>query len=73
MFSKQTGITWKIKTRSALSKEDWSFIKQYDPIFYWSDTDCYYWAFDTELPSGRWLENMRFNLVGGIEITALVL
>ena len=72
MFSSKTEITWTIKTQNALSQEDWSFIKQYDPIIYWSDTDCKYWAFDTKLPSGRWLENMQFQLVGGKKITALV-
>lgn len=72
MFSKQTGITWKIKTRSALSQEDWSFIRKLDPVIYWNDIDCYYWAFDTKLPSGRWLENMKIDC-NSSTINALVL
>ena len=53
-----TGLNWVIDAKAPLSAEDKEFIKVFAPVVYWSDTNCYHWAFDEKLPSGRWLENM---------------
>ena len=50
---------WRIETDN-LSEEDELFIQNFDPLIYHNDLEGYLWAFDTKLPSGRWLENMRF-------------
>lgn len=55
-----TGLNWVIDANTLLSAEDREFIKAFAPVVYWSDTNCYHWAFDEKLPSGRWLENMKF-------------
>lgn len=52
--------TWKI-SGSYLTDEEVEFVKNFDPPVYHNDRECYLWAFDTKMPSGRWLENMRFN------------
>lgn len=54
------GCIWFIDTKK-LSKNDIDFIKSFSPVVYWNDLECYHWAFDKELPSGRWLENMEFS------------
>lgn len=66
-----TGMKWIIDT-AALSQADRDFIRSFDPVIYWSDTDCRYWAFDTKLPSGRWLENMDFTFGDDAHVTAFV-
>ena len=43
-----------------LAESDLSFLKSHEFIIYWSDTDCHHWSFDVELPSGRWIENIRW-------------
>ena len=55
-----TELNWVIDAKAPLSAEDKEFIKAFDPVVYWSDANCYHWAFDEKLPSGRWLENMKF-------------
>jgi hypothetical protein len=54
--------TWNIETRggSALPPSDIEFIQDFNPVIYHNDIECYLWAFDAKLPSGLWLENMRF-------------
>lgn len=72
-YIKQAGRTWEIKVMSApLSETDIEFIRNFDPVIYWNDCGCYHWAFDEKLPSGRWLENMRFENAL-TEVRALVL
>lgn len=56
----KSGITWNIDARKELSAEDLDFIKKFSPNIYHNDLECYLWAFDKKLPSGRWLENIRF-------------
>ena len=51
---------WNIAARKALDNNDVDFIKNFARAIYHNDAECYLWAFDTKLPSGRWLENIRF-------------
>jgi hypothetical protein len=37
------------------------FIETFNPGIYHNDLECYLWAFDQMLPSGAWLENIRFD------------
>lgn len=53
------GCTWRISGVGQISAEDAAFIRAFDPPLYHNDISCYIWAFDTKLPSGRWLENIR--------------
>lgn len=39
-------------------KEDIDFIASFDPVIFCNDLTGKGWAFDTKLPSGRWLENI---------------
>lgn len=48
-----TELNWVIDAKVPLSAEDKEFIKVFAPVVYWSDTNCYHWAFDEKLPSGR--------------------
>ena len=57
----KSGIEWNIDAKKELSAEDLDFIRTFNPAIYHNDLECYLWAFDTKLPSGRWLENMRFS------------
>ena len=57
----KSGIEWNIDAAKELSAEDLDFIRTFNPAIYHNDLECYLWAFDTKLPSGRWLENMRFS------------
>lgn len=59
--SKIDVIVWNIKTEQKLGGLDVEFIKNFNPAIYHNDADCYLWAFDEKLPSGRWLENIRFS------------
>ena len=63
---------WRITGGAELSAEDKEFIRNYDPVIYFNDLECRYWAFDTKLPSGKWLENMKPDPVSKT-ISALVL
>lgn len=56
-----TGLNWVIDAKTPLSEEDKDFIAFLDPAIFWNDISCYHWAYDEELPSGRWLENMSFS------------
>lgn len=53
-------VKWHI-SGSCLTQEEVEFVRNFDPKIYHNDLECYLWAFDTKMPSGRWLENMRFN------------
>lgn len=54
-------MRWEIDSEKELSTEDVEFIKNYYPVIYWNDVECKHWAFDTKLPSGRWLENITLH------------
>ena len=54
-------IEWDIKNGSGLSKEDVSFIKNYNAGIFHNDLTGKLWSFDTKLPSGKWMENISFN------------
>ncbi|HCQ5967490.1 TPA: hypothetical protein ACVT6Z_001439 [Clostridioides difficile] len=58
--SKISNVVWNIETRE-LNKHDILFIENFNPPIYHNDIDCYLWSFDEKLPSGAWLENIRFN------------
>lgn len=55
-----TGLNWVIDAKAPLSEKDRDFIKNFSPSVYWANIDCYHWAYDKKLPSGRYLENMEF-------------
>lgn len=55
------GLVWHIKNLFALSDADRQFIETFSPTIFHNDRECYLWAFDTKLPSGAWLENIRFS------------
>lgn len=59
IISKETGILWKIETAEIIPATDHEHIKKMNPTIFWNDKECYYWAFDTQLPSGKWLEMIR--------------
>ena len=56
----KSGIEWNIDAKKELSAEDLHFIRVFSPAIYHNDLECYLWAFDTKLPSGRWLEKYSF-------------
>ena len=49
-------MCWIVESEEELAQIDIDFIENYYPVTYWSDCDCRHWAFDTKLPSGKWLE-----------------
>lgn len=51
--------TWRINGYTP-DTQDIDYIRRLLPTIYHNDLDCYFWAFDIKLPSGRWLENIRF-------------
>ena len=53
-------VIWNIDAEKELEEMDVNFIKHFNPTIYHNDLECYLWSFDTKLPSGRWLENIRF-------------
>lgn len=55
------GAVWHIKNDSPISEADRAFIEAFDPTIYHNDLTGRLWAFDKELPSGAWLENMEFS------------
>lgn len=52
---------WKIKNECPIQENDRAFIEAFNPTVYYNDLECYVWAFDEKLPSGAWLENIRFS------------
>lgn len=54
------GMTWDITAKKELSEDEREFIESFNPAIYHNDLECYFWAFDVKMPSGRWLENIRF-------------
>lgn len=56
-----TGIDWQIKAKAALDQCEHDFIKNFCPEIWYNDSGYYLWAFNVQLPSGRWLENIRFS------------
>lgn len=53
-------LAWKINGYTP-DAGDHDFIRSFCPTIYHNDLECYLWAFDTKLPSGKWLENIRFS------------
>lgn len=49
---------WEIESTEKLTEKDIEFIENYYPVTFLNDVTCEYWAFDKELPSGRYLENI---------------
>lgn len=67
-------MVWKIKGYTP-DTGDHEFIRNLAPTIYHNDLECYLWAFDVKLPSGKWLENIRFSndlktATAYIEVTA---
>lgn len=56
--NKDNEMRWIIESSEDLAKIDIEFIENFYPVTYWSDCDCRHWAFDMELPSGKWLEQI---------------
>lgn len=56
-----TGLNWVIDAKTPLCEADKDFIAFFDPVVFCNDISCYHWAYDEELPSSRWLENMSFS------------
>ena len=54
-------VVWNLNIEKGLSKEDINFIEEFNPTIYHNDLESYLWVFDTKLPSGRYLENIKFN------------
>ena len=59
--SKVCEMKWKVNNKEVLSKQDIEFIETLVCNIFYNDIECYLWSFDTKLPSGKWLENIRFN------------
>lgn len=53
-------LTWRINGYTP-DRGDHDFIRNFAPAIYHNDLECYLWAFDVKLPSGKWLENIRFS------------
>lgn len=58
--SKLSNVVWNIDTKD-LNESDIIFIENFNPTIYHNDLASFLWTFDTKLPSGRWLENIKFN------------
>lgn len=55
-------LTWKINIKAnPLTAEEIDFIKNFNPAVFSNDQTGTLWAFDTKMPSGRWLENITFS------------
>ena len=54
-------LKYFIEIGSELSDEDIKFIATWNPVIYWNDIDAAYWAFDCKLPSGRWIEHIKYD------------
>lgn len=57
----KTGIFWEIDSEKELSQIEHDFLKEFNPVIYHNDAECYLWSFDVKMPGGRWLENIRFS------------
>ena len=56
-----TNINWVIDAKSPLSEADQDFLITFEPPIYFNDISGYHWTYDKKLPSGRYLENMKFS------------
>lgn len=56
----KAGLNWVLDAKKPLSDSDMDFIKTFSPVTFWNDSDGRNWAFDEKMPSGRYLENMKF-------------
>ena len=55
-------FTWEINIKeNPLTAEEIGFIKTFNPSVFSNDQTGTLWAFDTKMPSGRWLENIIFS------------
>lgn len=55
-------LTWKIEIKAeAITPEEIEFIKTFNPAVFCNDLTGGLWAFDTKMPSGRWLENISLS------------
>ena len=61
IYNGKTETTWNIDAEKELDQIDVDFMKNFNPCIYHNDMDCYLWTFDTKLPSGKWLENIKFS------------
>lgn len=57
----KTGIAWEIDAGKELDEKEHDFLKSFIPTVYHNDLDCRLCAFDTKMPSGRWIENIEFS------------
>ena len=47
---------WDLKTDKSIDAVDMEFLRNYNPVLYWNDIECYHWIFAFKLPSGRWVD-----------------
>ena len=60
-ITRNSGTTIQIRTEGEpLCQEDADYIKNMPFIIFFNECDLYYWSSDERLPSGRWLENIRW-------------
>lgn len=55
-----TGLNWVIDAKKPLSEADKDFLAFFEPPIFFNDINGYHWTYDKILPSGRYLENMKF-------------
>lgn len=65
-------MTWNIDTQLELNDDDISFIENLCLDIFHNDLTGKHWAFDTKLPSDKFLENITFTN-GLMKINAIIL
>ena len=53
--------TRALKHGAEIVAAEYDFIANYDPVVYCNDLTGAEWCFDTKLPTGGWLENIKPN------------
>lgn len=48
-----------LKSSEEITKTEHDFIANYNPVIYCNDLTGEEWCFDTKLPTGGWLENIK--------------
>ena len=64
-----------LKHNAEIVKAEHDFIVNYNPVIYCNDLTGEEWCFDTKLPTGGWLENIKvtYGKDGTIIFKALIL
>jgi hypothetical protein len=48
-----------LKSSAEITKTEHDFIANYNPVIYCNDLTGEEWCFDTKLPTGGWIENIK--------------